>query len=162
MARTPARRDGSSTPSITSVGRSHQQDINSRMARYALAMAIRTACFILIFVLPSPWRWVAGGGALLLPYVAVLIANAGRERLPVAWGTGRTRRPVESPVDDAEAPPAVPQAVMPVQVVRGETVEHGGGGAERADSADRADRVDRADASGAGSGDGTPRRGHAA
>lgn len=131
------------------------------MARYALAMGIRTACFILIFVLHGPWMWVAAGGALLLPYVAVLIANAGRERLPVAWGTGRTTRPVESPVDDAETPPAVPQAVMPVQVVRGETVEHGGR-SDGSDRVERSDRVDRADATGSASGDGSPRRGHAA
>ena len=40
---------------------------------------IRTACFILTVVLPSPYRWVALFGAVILPYVAVVIANAGRE-----------------------------------------------------------------------------------
>ncbi len=44
-------------------------------------MMIRTACFILTVVLPSPYRWIALFGAVTLPYVAVVIANAGRETM---------------------------------------------------------------------------------
>lgn len=44
-------------------------------------MMVRTACFILTVVLPSPYRWIALSGALLLPYVAVIVANAGRETI---------------------------------------------------------------------------------
>lgn len=125
MARTQTprsdRRSTSTTPSITSVGRSHQQDINSRMLKYSITMGIRVLCFGLIFVLPSPWRWVAAVGAIFLPYVAVLIANAGRERLPVSWGSGRSLRDVPSP--HREQPVAAPSALRPVQVVRGETVD---------------------------------------
>ena len=40
---------------------------------------IRTFCFILTVVLPSPYRWVALLGAVTLPYIAVVVANAGRE-----------------------------------------------------------------------------------
>jgi len=43
-------------------------------------MAIRTVCFILLVIVPNPWRWIFLAGALFLPYVAVVIANAGRER----------------------------------------------------------------------------------
>ncbi|MEI9907310.1 MAG: DUF3099 domain-containing protein [Actinomycetota bacterium] len=32
-------------------------------------------------ILPNPFRWVALAGALLLPYVAVVMANAGRTTL---------------------------------------------------------------------------------
>jgi hypothetical protein len=42
-------------------------------------MMIRTACFIAAIFLPNPYRWFAMGGALVLPYIAVVIANAGRE-----------------------------------------------------------------------------------
>jgi hypothetical protein len=42
-------------------------------------MMIRTACFILTVILPSPYRWFALLGAVTLPYFAVVIANAGRE-----------------------------------------------------------------------------------
>ncbi len=42
-------------------------------------MMIRTLCFILTVVTPSPYRWFFLIGALTLPYIAVIIANAGRE-----------------------------------------------------------------------------------
>lgn len=42
-------------------------------------MMIRTGCFILTVILPSPYRWFALLGAVTLPYFAVVIANAGRE-----------------------------------------------------------------------------------
>jgi hypothetical protein len=31
--------------------------------------------------LPSPYRWIALFGAVVLPYVAVVVANAGRESI---------------------------------------------------------------------------------
>ena len=55
-------------------------DQRSRMRRYAIAMGIRTLCFVLCVVTPSPWRWGFAIGAVVLPYFAVIIANAGRER----------------------------------------------------------------------------------
>jgi predicted tellurium resistance membrane protein TerC len=51
----------------------------SRARRYFISMMVRTACFIATIFLPSPYRWIAMGGALVLPYVAVVLANAGRE-----------------------------------------------------------------------------------
>ncbi|MEY4438230.1 MAG: hypothetical protein RL249_642 [Actinomycetota bacterium] len=47
----------------------------------ALSMMIRTACFILTVLLPSPYRWFALLGAVTLPYIAVVVANAGRETI---------------------------------------------------------------------------------
>jgi hypothetical protein len=35
--------------------------------------------FISMMLLPSPYRWFALFGAVVLPYVAVIVANAGRE-----------------------------------------------------------------------------------
>jgi hypothetical protein len=32
-------------------------------------------------ILPSPYRWFALVGAVTLPYIAVVIANAGRETI---------------------------------------------------------------------------------
>jgi hypothetical protein len=43
-------------------------------------MIIRTVCFLLTLVLPDPYRWFTLAGAVFLPYIAVVIANAGRER----------------------------------------------------------------------------------
>ncbi len=67
--------------SITSAQPSLSEDQSGRARRYFISMMVRTACFILTVILPSPYRWVALSGALLLPYVAVIVANAGRETI---------------------------------------------------------------------------------
>ncbi len=43
-------------------------------------MGIRTVCVLGAVLAPSPWRWLLVVGALGLPYIAVVMANAGRER----------------------------------------------------------------------------------
>ena len=67
--------------SITSAQESLTNDQSGRARRYFISMMIRTACFILTVILPSPYRWIALSGALLLPYVAVIVANAGHETI---------------------------------------------------------------------------------
>ncbi|MDP1851328.1 MAG: DUF3099 domain-containing protein [Candidatus Planktophila sp.] len=66
---------------ITNAPRALSSDQASRQKRYFISMMIRTACFILTVILPSPYRWVALFGAVVLPYFAVIIANAGRETI---------------------------------------------------------------------------------
>jgi hypothetical protein len=57
------------------------QDIRSRESKYLMAMGIRIVAFLLIVVLPIQWPWKIGLAvlALVLPYVAVVYANGGRE-----------------------------------------------------------------------------------
>jgi hypothetical protein len=64
---------------ITGAPASLTRDQAGRQKRYFISMMIRTGCFILTVLLPSPWRWFALLGAVTLPYFAVVIANAGRE-----------------------------------------------------------------------------------
>ena len=64
---------------ITAAPASLTRDQAGRQRRYFISMMIRTACFLLTVLLPSPYRWFALLGAVTLPYVAVVIANAGRE-----------------------------------------------------------------------------------
>ncbi len=64
---------------ITSAPKALTSDQAGRQKRYFISMMIRTACFVLTVILPSPFRWIALSGAVLLPYFAVVIANAGRE-----------------------------------------------------------------------------------
>ncbi|MEI7475813.1 MAG: DUF3099 domain-containing protein [Actinomycetes bacterium] len=66
---------------ITSAQKSLSSDQPGRQRRYFISMMVRTACFILTVVLPSPFRWIALVGAVFLPYVAVVVANAGRETI---------------------------------------------------------------------------------
>jgi hypothetical protein len=64
---------------ITGAPASLTRDQAGRQKRYFISMMVRTGCFILTVILPSPWRWFALLGAVTLPYFAVVIANAGRE-----------------------------------------------------------------------------------
>ena len=53
-------------------------DQGARQKRYFFSMMLRTLCFVLAVVTPSPFRWFFLAGAIGLPYIAVVIANAGR------------------------------------------------------------------------------------
>ncbi|MBI1376034.1 MAG: DUF3099 domain-containing protein [Frankiales bacterium] len=64
---------------ITDAGVSLTDDQSGRTRRYLVTMAIRTACVVGAVLAPSPWRWVLAVGAVGLPYIAVVMANAGRE-----------------------------------------------------------------------------------
>jgi hypothetical protein len=54
--------------------------MRERLIKYSISMALRTVCFVMAFVVTGWLQWVFIAGAVLLPYVAVLIANAGREQ----------------------------------------------------------------------------------
>jgi hypothetical protein len=80
MATTPkANQSDSESFDITSAPRRLSSDLGARQRRYLISMIIRTVCFLLTVALPSPYRWFALLGAMVLPYVAVVVANAGRE-----------------------------------------------------------------------------------
>jgi hypothetical protein len=65
---------------ITGARQGLTDDVRARQARYVVSMGIRTLCLILAAFTPGWWRAVFFAGAVLLPYVAVVLANAGRER----------------------------------------------------------------------------------
>lgn len=70
---------------ITGARSSLSEDVRGRQRRYVVSMLARTLCVLLAVVLWDVQRvlaFAALGGAVLLPYFAVLIANAGRERAP--------------------------------------------------------------------------------
>ena len=67
-------------PSITSVGRPLSQDVHDRTLRYLAAMGVRTACLVGAFLVDGWLTWVMIIGAVVLPYFAVVFANAGQER----------------------------------------------------------------------------------
>lgn len=46
------------------------------MLKYTLAMTIRVVCIVLAMVVQGWLMWVCFAGAILLPYFAVVIANA--------------------------------------------------------------------------------------
>lgn len=67
-------------PSITSLPRSPQDDRRSRMLQYSLAMGIRTVCIVLCIFVRGWWLLLPAIGAVVLPYVAVVLANAASSR----------------------------------------------------------------------------------
>ncbi|MEY4136468.1 MAG: hypothetical protein RL205_596 [Actinomycetota bacterium] len=64
---------------ITDAQRGLSVEQNGRTRRYLISMGIRTACVLLAIFVPGWPRWVFISGAVVLPYLAVVIANAGRE-----------------------------------------------------------------------------------
>ena len=71
------RRDRDEAVRITTASSNAQDEIWARQRRYIYSMALRTGCFLgAIFVGPGVLRWVLVAGAVLLPYVAVVMANA--------------------------------------------------------------------------------------
>lgn len=52
-----------------------------RERRYLIAMGFRVLCFIAMIFVPGVFRWILLGCAVLLPYLAVVLANsANREK----------------------------------------------------------------------------------
>ncbi|WP_193596162.1 DUF3099 domain-containing protein [Microbacterium sp. YJN-G] len=70
-------------PAVTSLPQSPQDEATHRVRRYALTMGIRTVCFLLMALVPMGWwTWVFAAGAIFLPYIAVVYANAGSDSTP--------------------------------------------------------------------------------
>lgn len=78
------RTDRDAVHTITSTRGSLAEDIDRRAGRYLAQMTVRTVCFIGAV---TTWgrvpTWLSVAllvGAVVLPYIAVVLANAGRER----------------------------------------------------------------------------------
>ncbi|MEV6579297.1 DUF3099 domain-containing protein [Streptomyces sp. NPDC051582] len=79
------KRNGAQVFRITGARMSLDEDVRGRQRRYVISMVIRTLSVLATVILWNVERHVAivtliAGG--LLPYVAVVIANAGRESTP--------------------------------------------------------------------------------
>jgi Protein of unknown function (DUF3099) len=61
---------------VTSLPEPPEQERKRRMLKYVLAMSLRTVCVPIAVFTDGPIRWAAMAGAVLLPYFAVVIANA--------------------------------------------------------------------------------------
>jgi len=62
---------------ITSAHTAHSADIAARQRRYVLSMAVRTLCFLLAVVFAGTFlMWLLIAASFILPYVAVVMANA--------------------------------------------------------------------------------------
>ena len=81
---------------ITSAGRSHSAQQHDRTRSYLIMMGIRIAAFVAAFLTEGWVRWACVAAAVVLPLIAVIIANSGAERRTVP----------ESYIDDHALPSA--------------------------------------------------------
>ena len=66
---------------ITTAAASRDDDISMRQRRYIISMGIRTVCFVAaVIVGHGVIMWLLIVAALLLPYVAVVMANAASSK----------------------------------------------------------------------------------
>lgn len=105
---------------ITGAPAGLSEDVRSRQRKYVVSMSIRTVCFLLAIAL---WHvqivlaviaLVLGG---VLPYIAVVIANAGRENvrdLPSAF----VPPPARPALDRAPGAPGAPGQERPQGTAR--------------------------------------------
>lgn len=93
-------------PAVTSLPQSPREEGDHRVRRYAITMTIRIVCFALMaLVQPYGWyTWVFAIAAAVLPYIAVVFANAGSDSTETA---------AESPLQEIEAPAPAPERPEP-------------------------------------------------
>ena len=109
--------------SVTGVRRGTSDDLAQRQKRYLISMSIRTVSFVLAVVTHGPVRWIFVAAAVVLPYIAVVMANAvgsGAAQaptpyVPIQGELGSAQReslraspPAPSPSAAATAPTATP------------------------------------------------------
>lgn len=74
--------------SITTIAESPDDERKRRMTRYLIAMIIRVICLILCLFVQGWWLLLPIIGAVVIPYIAVVLANVGH---------GSDAGPVERP-----------------------------------------------------------------
>ena len=97
-----------SVSAITALGPSPTDDRHSRMVKYLIAMSIRVVCILLCFFVQGWWLAVFAVGAIVLPYLAVVLANVGNEP------GGTVLRPgAVVPVRQTPIVPNIPEDTIP-------------------------------------------------
>ncbi|NEM90144.1 DUF3099 domain-containing protein [Galbitalea soli] len=65
----------SASQSVTSLPPSPNDERRTRMIKYSVAMAVRVVCVVLCFFVKGWWLLLPIAGAVILPYIAVVLAN---------------------------------------------------------------------------------------
>ncbi|MEU8959607.1 DUF3099 domain-containing protein [Streptomyces sp. NPDC048518] len=99
---------------ITGARQGLAEDVRGRQRRYVISMSVRTVSVVAAAVLWNVERHVALVAlvlGILLPYVSVVIANAGRENAPSLPSTfvPAPSRPMLAPPAAAAAAESVPE-----------------------------------------------------
>lgn len=101
---------------ITNAAEAHSQEMHGRLVKYATAMGIRMVCIVLIFVFDGWFKLIPVIGAVLLPWVAVVIANAGADTVHVEQASLLDEAPpfeiAPAPVDPDDDGPVLLQGEL--------------------------------------------------
>jgi Flp pilus assembly protein TadB len=94
---------------VTTAAPSPQADRRQREKRYLIMMGIRVVAFVVALLVARGWvRIIAIALALVLPWIAVVVANAGPrvqpQQSPSLWSPHRRR--LEQAPPEREHPPA--------------------------------------------------------
>lgn len=103
--------------SITNAAAAHSDDMHARFVKYAVAMGIRMVCIILIFVVDGWFKIIPVVGAVLLPWVAVVIANGGSDTNHLQAGSLLEEAPQFELADTAAAPEDETGVVLEGEVI---------------------------------------------
>ncbi|MGW5865669.1 DUF3099 domain-containing protein [Streptomyces sp. NPDC055239] len=110
------KQSGAQVFRITGARQSLADDVRGRQRRYVISMSIRTLSVIAAAVLWNVERHVALVAlvlGILLPYISVVIANAGRENIPSLPSTfvpAPSRPSLPPPTAHDESAEPVPEA----------------------------------------------------
>lgn len=89
--------------SITTLPKSAATDRHRRMIQYIVAQAVRLACFVGALFATGWWQLILVIAAVVLPYIAVVLANAAN-RVPGAAVEVPGQRELDAPRDRPGAP----------------------------------------------------------
>ena len=103
------------THSITTAQHSLSSEQAGRTRKYLISMGIRTVCVIGAIFIPGWPRWVLIAGAVVLPYLAVVIANSG--------GSRKGKAPIDVPPQPVAALPASGAALEGEVIVPNDNTE---------------------------------------
>lgn len=110
-----ASRDNDDRTVITGAAQGRSADASRRQRNYLIMMGIRMLCFVGLIFVPGNFKWVLLGGAVVLPYIAVLVVNQGDQR------THTTSAPAVAPDERAQVADA-PAVTAAPEVIEGEVV----------------------------------------
>ncbi len=96
---------------ITDLGSSRTAEIRDRERRYIIAMLFRAVCFVAATLLfHGAARWFAIGVAIMMPWLAVVLANAPKRVTAVRHAAFEPPAPRETP---GLAPAREPRIIDP-------------------------------------------------
>lgn len=96
---------------ITDAKTAGSQEQSGRERRYLLAMSFRIVCFIAMIFVPGVLRWILLGCAVIIPYLAVVVANAANREQSEPQSFGHP---------EPEPAPAITEGPEPIEGTTGE------------------------------------------